>query len=321
MMNKVLIVGLGQIGMGYDLELDPGSYALTHARAFSKHPAFRLVGGVDSLRQRCELFEKHYGCHAGTDLAVALADISPDIVVIASPTPRHGTVLSTILELSKPKLILCEKPLSFDINEARSMVSACKARGCLLYVNYMRRSEPGALEVKRRLVEGLIGTPVKGVVWYSKGLFNNGSHFFNLLEFWLGGMKEFKIIEPGRLWDDVDPEPDVQVTFDNGTVHFLAAREEFFSHHEIDLVAQNGRLRYEQGGRRIVWQAAVADQTVSGYTALSTPGETIKSEALRSQWHVVNQLVACLEGRQADVCNGAEALQTLESLTEISAKL
>lgn len=320
-MNKVLIVGLGQIGMGYDLELAPGAFVLTHARAFGTHPGFRLVAGVDSLRQRCELFEKHYGGYSSTDLAAALGQAAPDIVVIASPTPQHGAVLRTVLEQSKPKLILCEKPLSFDIAEARSMVAACKAHDCLLYVNYMRRSEPGALEVKRRLTEGLIETPVKGVAWYSKGLFNNGSHFFNLLEFWLGGMKGFKIIEPGRLWDGVDPEPDVQVTFDQGTVNFLAAREECFSHHEIELVAQNGRLRYEQGGGKILWQAAVADPTVEGYTVLSATGETIESESPRSQWHVANQLAACLAGQHAEVCSGDAALQTLESLIAIRDKL
>lgn len=320
-MNKVLIVGLGQIGMGYDLELEPDTVVLTHARAFSTYPGFRLVGGVDPLRHRCELFEKHYGCYSSTDLTTALGQTAPDVVVIASPTQQHGAVLRAVLEQSRPRLILCEKPLSFDLDEARSMTVDCKAHDCLLYVNYVRRSEPGALEVKRRLMEGLIGTPVKGVAWYSKGLFNNGSHFFNLLEFWLGGMKGFKIIEPGRLWDGVDPEPDVQVTFDHGTVNFLAAREECFSHHEIELVAQNGRLRYEQGGGKISWQAAVVDTTVEGYTVLSPAGETILSESLRSQWHVANQMADCLAGRRADACSGAAAIQTLESLTAIRAKL
>ena len=321
LMNKVLIVGLGQIGMGYDLELSPDAFALTHARAFGTHPAFRLAGGVDPLSQRCELFEKHYACHAGTDLAAALVETSPDVVIIASPTSQHGAVLHAVLEQSKPRLILCEKPLSFDIDEARSMVAACKAHDCLLYVNYMRRSEPGAIEVKRRLVGGLIDTPIKGVAWYSKGLFNNGSHFFNLLELWLGCMTGFKIIEPGRTWDGIDPEPDVQVTFEQGTVCFLAARDEYFSHHEIDLVAPNGRLRYEQGGGRIVWQAARVDPTFEGYTVLSSAGELIESEGIRSQWHVVNQLAACLAGRPANVCCGAVALQTLESLTAITAKI
>lgn len=320
-MHNVLIIGLGQIGMGYDLELDSDAFVLTHARAFETHPSFRLVGGVDLLQQRCELLGKHFNCYSSTDLVAALRQTAPDIVVISSPTRQHGTVLRTVLEQSKPRLILCEKPLSFDIEEARSMVAACKAHDCLLSVNYMRRSEPGALEVKRRLLNGLITTPVKGVAWYSKGLFNNGSHFFNLLELWLGSMKEFKIVEPGRLWDGFDPEPDVQVIFERGTVSFLAAREECFSHHEIELVAQNGRLRYEQGGGKIVWQAAVADPTVDGYTVLSSAGETIQSEGFRSQWHVSNQLAAYLEGQHADVCSGAAALQTLESLVAIRDKL
>lgn len=321
MTNKVLIVGLGQIGMGYDLELKPEDFVLTHARAFDMHPEFRLVGGVDPLWQRCELFEKHYDCYSSTDLGAALGQTSPDIVVIAPPTQQHGSVLRTVLERSKPKLILCEKPLSFDIAEAREMAAACKAHDCLLYVNYMRRSEPGALEVKRRLMEGLIGTPVKGVAWYSKGLFNNGSHFLNLLEVWLGSIKRLKIIEPGRLRDGVDPEPDVQITFDQGTVNFLAVQEECFSHHEIELVARNGRLRYEQGGGKILWQAAVADPTVEGYTVLSSAGETIKSEGFRSQWHVANQLATYLDGHHAEICSGAAALQTLESLIAIRAKL
>lgn len=320
-MYRVLVVGLGQIGLGYDLELDPDAYVLTHARAFHTHQGFQLVGGVDPSRQRRELFEKSYRCYSGDDLAVALRQTEPDVVAIAAPTQQHGAVLRSVLEQAKPRLILCEKPLSFNLDEARSMVAACKARSCLLYVNYMRQSEPGALEVKRRLMQGLIGIPVKGVAWYTKGLVHNGSHFFNLLELWLGEMKGFKIIEPGRLWDSVDPEPDFQVTFDHGTVNFLAAREECFSHHEIELVAQNGRLRYEQGGRKIVWQAAVNDPAVEGYTVLSSVCETITSESNRSQWHVANQLAACLAGRNADVCSGAAALRTLESLTAIKAKL
>src|SRR5688500_6128913 len=124
--------------MGYDIELDPSADVLTHARAFHVHPKFRLVGGVDPSSQRCEIFEKHYRCYSSTDLDAALVKTQPDVVVIAAPTPHHGTVLRQVLEGCKPRLILCEKPLSFDIDEARAMVAACKASDCLLYVNYMR---------------------------------------------------------------------------------------------------------------------------------------------------------------------------------------
>ncbi len=318
---KVLIVGLGRIGMGYDLDLDSRTFVQTHPRAFELHPRFELVGGVDPAPQRCELFKKRYGGFSGSDLGSALKHTRPDIVVIASPTQQHKAVLQTVLERSEPRVVLCEKPLSYDIDEARWMVSACKANDCSLYVNYGRRSEPGAIEVKRRLMQDLIRTPVKGVTWYSKGLFNNGSHFFNLLEFWLGPMKRFQVIEPGRLWDGLDPEPDVQVAFEGGAIIFLAAREECFTHHEINLVARNGRLSYERGGQRITWEAAVTDPAVPGYSVLSTCGEIIRSEGARIQWHVVEQLAARLDGRDASLCSGDQALQTLESLTTIQRKL
>ena len=60
MVNKCLIIGLGQIGMGYDFNLEPAHYILSHAQAFSEHPEFELVGGVDSNKQRCIDFEEKF---------------------------------------------------------------------------------------------------------------------------------------------------------------------------------------------------------------------------------------------------------------------
>ena len=321
MMHSVLIVGLGAIAMGYDLGATASDFVLTHAKAFSLHPDFRLAGGVDADPARCALFEKHYGATAGTDLVAALATTRPDVVVIAVPTTQHAAVLKAVLQYGKPKLILCEKPLSYDLAEAAGMVEACRTHRCLLYVNYLRRVDPGVGEVKRRLMDGRIATPVKGVVWYTKGLLHNGSHFSNLLEFWLGPIEDFTIINPGRRWDNSDPEPDVQVRFASGSMTFLAAKEEDFSHHEIQFVAPNGCLRYEQGGGRILWQAAIPDPTVAGYTVLCASGEEIRSEGHTLLWHVADQISACLAGKPSDLCSGEDALKSLEALLRMKEKL
>ena len=41
------MVGLGQIGMGYDYKLNDEKYILTHCQTINIHPDFELVGGVD----------------------------------------------------------------------------------------------------------------------------------------------------------------------------------------------------------------------------------------------------------------------------------
>ena len=321
MKYKVLLIGLGQVGMGYDFDVtDPGIVS-SHAKAFSSHPDFHLAGGVDPNPGACGRFVERYGCWAGSDLIEGLNNVGPDVVVVASPTECHAEAVRLSLLHAKPKLILCEKPLAYSLEEAETMVAACRKAHCLLNVNYLRRVEPGALEIKRRLQNGSIGMPVKGVLWYTKGLLHNGSHFSNLLEFWLGRIESFKIVNSGRVWADKDVEPDIQVKFATGEVSFLATKEECFAHHEIQLVAPNGCLRYEQGGAKILWQAAASDPDFPEYTTLSLPGEKIATEVQRLQWHVADNVSACLRGASSSLCSGDAALQTLEALLNMKAAI
>jgi predicted dehydrogenase len=229
--------------------------------------------------------------------------------------------IRSVLEEAAPRAILCEKPMGFELAQGAAIEHLCHDRKCNLYVNYMRRSDPGAVEVRRRLDSGEVQTPVRGVVWYSKGLMNNGSHFFNLLQYWLGSMQDFAIIRSGRLWAGEDPEPDVQVAFDGGVVTFLAAKEEDFSHYEVELVARNGKLRYVDGGRTILWRPAVPDPALEGYTVLRSIPEIIESDMNRSQWNVAAQLAEALDGRSAHLCDGSDGLRTLEALSLIRGKL
>lgn len=316
MIRSVLIVGLGQIGVGYDLHLDANLHVYSHARAFNSHPAFRLIGGVDPNARQRDVFTNAYGCPAFSELAAALEYRQPDVVVLAVPTSLHAGTLQQVLDQSRPSAILCEKPLSYSVGEARVMTQICLAHGVSLYVNYMRRSDVGVVEIKRRLDAGEIAGPVKGVVWYSKGFLHNGSHFFNLLEYWLGTMQGFLELNPGRHWNKTDREPDVQIRFERGTVVFLAAWEEAFSHYTVELLSPSGRLRYEKSGKLIQWQSLHPDGFLEGYSVLADP-EFLVSGMDRSQLQVVEQLANGLDGRDAHLCSGVEALFTLESMNRV----
>lgn len=309
-----LIVGLGQIGMGYDLGLDPSKHVYSLARAFQMHPAFHLAGGVDPEPGRRILFEANYGTSAFTDLDAAIASCEPEVVVVATPTHLHDQTVRRVLELVSPRAILCEKPLAYELAEARAIVKRCSDAGVALYVNYMRRADPGVIEVRRRIDAGQICFPLKGVCWYSKGLIHNGSHFVNLLRYWLGELTSTTILDAGRPWGSMDREPDVRLVFERGAIVLLAAREEDFSHHTIELVSSNGRLKYERGGRLIEWQGVEPAVAATGHRMLTPSAEIIASGMERYQWHVANQLAAALKGETAQLCDGAEGLRTLESL-------
>lgn len=314
--EKCLLIGLGQIGMTYDLKLDPSAAVYTHARAISLHPAFELIGAVDPSSRHRMLFEQLYRRPAYADIGESLGAGIPSVVVIASPTETHSKVLTEVLRL-RPKVILCEKPLSFNLLEARKLVGDCESAGIKLYVNYMRRADPGAIEVKRRIDSTLISAPIKGSAWYSKGLVHNGSHFFNLLEFWLGEFKYGKKLDVGRNSHCNDPEPDIFIEFERGKVVFQAAWEEAYSHYTIELISPSGRLRYEQGGKCISWQAVEADPNFPSYNVLQSISEVIPNGLERYQWHVFDQLAAALAGEDTSLCTGRQALTTLEAINQI----
>jgi predicted dehydrogenase len=317
MRNRVLLIGLGKIGMDYDFDEADPDVVTTHAKAFGTHPDFELVGGVDLDMTACSRFSSRYGGWVGSDLVEGLKLTKPDVVVIASPTSHHAECVRLILLHTKTKLILCEKPLAYSLEEAEYIVTVCREANCLLYVNYPRRIEPGVLEIKRRIQDGSIALPLKGVLWYSKGLLHSGSHFSNLLELWLGQIESFRIIDSGRSLGNEDFEPDVNVKFAGGDVTFLAMKEEDFSHHEIQLVSSKGCLRYEQGGAKILWQIVERDPIFPEYKVLALPGERIPSGGNKLQWHVSNNISACLRGNSSSLCSGEDALKTLKSLLKM----
>jgi len=164
---------------------------------------------------------------------------------------------------------------------------------------------------------GEIETPIKGVVWYSKGLIHNGSHFVNLMRYWLGEPQQTSKIRPGRFWGDRDPEPDFLIEYKDAQIAYLAAKEECFSHYTVELVAKNGRLRYEDGGATIEWQCVIDDPDSPGYRVLNRQPIMLPADMARSQWRVVNQLENALNGNASDLCTGAEALETLRDIYRV----
>ena len=169
------------------------------------------------------------------------------------------------------------------------MIEICESAGVELFVNYIRRADPSAIDVKNRIESNAIAAPIKGIAWYSKGFLHNGSHFFNLLEFWLGSFVKAKVLDSGRLWENQDPEPDVQVEFERGKVVFQAAWEEAYSHYAIELLSPSGRLRYEQGGECITWQSTRTDSNFPDYKVLQSVPEIIASDLNQYQWHVADR--------------------------------
>jgi len=312
------IIGLGKVGQGYDYDYDhvDDSYIKTHATGFSFHGAFDLVAAVDPDVLQCKRFEGKFKCPAYQDVQTMLSLHHPQVISISTPTNLHYQVFQEIVN-NKPEAVLCEKPISDSLKNARHMLELAEENECALLVNYTRRFDPGVILLKKTIQNGEIGEIYKGTAWYSKGFLNNGSHFVDLLVFLFGGVKEIKVIDRGRRWDGQDPEPDVYIRFGDTAVFFLAAREECFSLFDLELVGTKGMIRYTEGGASIEVRQNQPHPDYSGYKILNQKKRIIQSCMKRCQWNVLENLNQFLIGEDSLNSDGRSAIETMEVVENV----
>ncbi|NHC48146.1 Gfo/Idh/MocA family oxidoreductase [Cytophagaceae bacterium 50A-KIRBA] len=288
--------------MGYDIDEGNLDIIQTHCRAIELHPMFELMGAVEPDISLQKLFSKKYKKPVFGQVNTALDQLSADIYVLACPTNLHFSVLKSILEKDKPQVILCEKPLSYQLDEAKEMIQMCESKGVQLLVNYIRRSDLGAIEIKRKIDVEEIQSPIKGICYYSKGFLHNGSHFLNVLKYWLGDVKQFKELSNGKQLNQFDAEPDLYVSFEKGDVVFMSTWDQLNPYHAIELVSKSSKLSYLNGGELIEWR----DRRNSDNVYI------IENSMHRYQWQVFDNIAHLLNGNAFyALCSAGEAYETL----------
>lgn len=303
------VVGLGQIGMGYDYaEIETGR-VLTHASAFQQHPGFKLIAGVSPDPDHRRRFQSRYALPAYTSVDDLYRGLQPDVVGLAVPTDLHLEVMTRILA-HNPRAIICEKPLEESWARVEQIAEICRKSDCSVLVNYFRRFEPGVLEIKRNLEDGSWGNPLSGNVWYSRGLNNNASHLIDLACFLFGDISDIRVIRAGRSVLKNDIEPDFLLKAGGVELCFRAWPSENYALNAFELLLDRGRLRYDNSGHKISFASAQDNPLFPGKLSLGESESAIRNDLERYQWHVVNALFKHLANNEPLSSNIDTALET-----------
>jgi UDP-N-acetyl-2-amino-2-deoxyglucuronate dehydrogenase len=133
-----------------------GRVASQHLRACAKHADRADWAAVcdpdpDRLAQACT----ETGAPGYQSLEALLAEVSPDVVVLASPSGLHPA--QTRLAASAGCHVMCEKPIATDFEAGAEMVRACEEAGVHLFVVKQLRYNPTIQLLHRALHEGRFG--------------------------------------------------------------------------------------------------------------------------------------------------------------------
>ncbi|MFH5800747.1 Gfo/Idh/MocA family protein [Haladaptatus sp. CMAA 1911] len=168
-----------------------------------------------------------------------LDDESLDAVLIVTPNGLHYE--QTVAALDRGLHVLCEKPLTIDLADAKALVERDEASDSVLMVGYQRHLNPGFIEARERWALG-DSTPTfvtaeitqdwrhhfeKGTNWrmntsLSGGghLYTTGTHIIDAILWVTGLTPKYVTARMDYHGDDerLDTQSSIVIEFENGTI-------------------------------------------------------------------------------------------------------
>lgn len=313
---KAGIIGCGNIASKFDET--PGKKPIyTHAGAYFVNPKTELVSAADSnINNLSEFAEKWKVKNIYNDFETMLEKEDLDIVSVCTPKEFHFDAVKCAAKHGV-KVILCEKPFTGSVSEADKLVKYCRDKGAVLAINYTRRYASGHQDVKEIIRNGDLGKIQAVNCFYTKGLFNNGSHIINLLLFFFGTINKVSLI--GRLKKcpmmKEDYDGDIALRFRSGfTATLISADARCYSLFEIDIIGTLGRIRITESGFDITHYRIRNSPIFKGYTELEPKGISITSGMKDTMINAVDNIIKAYEGNEPLLCSGLDGLETLKVL-------
>ena len=185
-MYNVYIIGAGNKGALSDA---PGSgnehKSLSYAHAVKDHPAFKLVGFGDILPEMRIEAERIWNPENSNTI---------DVVVITTPDNSHYDYLKGIADCGFG-LVICEKPLCDNVEQAKEIVELYKKNNVPLLVDYTRRFIPEFRNHRNNIIQGNYGNFIKGYLYFNRGWEHTASHFVDMCLWFNGSMDNIEITE------------------------------------------------------------------------------------------------------------------------------
>ena len=163
-------LGIAVIGAGMAGKSHAAGYRVAPTLYDTTLPPLRYVSIADLNEPLAQATAARYGYerHDTSWEAVVQAD-DVDVVSIVVTNKLHRPILEAALAAGKH--VLCEKPLSDTLDNARAMAQAANDADSIARLGFVYRRAPGLAAIRDLITDGTLGTPlhVSGRYWTDYG--------------------------------------------------------------------------------------------------------------------------------------------------------
>jgi len=231
---RVCVIGMGPIGT-------------LHARLYKEDPLAELVGVCDILPDRAKAAGERFAVPSFLDAPSMLDALRPDVCSVATSGHEQGSDhhKPTIQALEGGCHVLCEKPISNEVDKAAEMVRVARERRRCFGIDFNHRFTPAALLARQWLNDGRLGDLlfVNMALWIGRpGEFASpyfhlkalNPHSIDMMRYFCGDVEKvqcFAMKAPGRnIWSTAS----WNMLFRNGMVGHLTSSYDIARGHPME---------------------------------------------------------------------------------------
>ena len=247
---KAAVVGVGNIGS-------------IHADIYSTLESVDLTAVCDTDKEKADKAASKFNCKAFYSIESLLAEMPMEIASVCTKGEENGGdhYIPTIQLLDAGIHVLGEKPISNNIEHARSMQKRAEEKRVRYGINLNHRFTPSAVKAKEWITNGRIGSihmidltmwidnPVESSPWFHLRALH--PHSFNILNYFVGPVKKVHCFlnkgEGRKIWTNAQ----INLLFANGVIGHLRGSYDgdfpsgSFGIENLEIVGSKGRIVIE----------------------------------------------------------------------------
>ncbi|MFC5648774.1 Gfo/Idh/MocA family protein [Paenibacillus solisilvae] len=307
------------------LLIGAGSMGGNHAMCYSQMKGITLAGIVELSQEKGEELAARVGTKAFPSLEEALSHLdNVDVVDVCLPTFLHKEYVMKAADAGKH--VICEKPLSGTLENAREMIDYCKEKGVRLFVGHVLRFFHEYEQAKKLLDAGAIGPvavartsrgggfPMGWNNWYNDFSSSGGLtldliiHDFDILRWYFGEVE--RVYARGLYPKDPDKLDYSLVTlrFKNGTIAHVEgswAHDGFAM--KFELAGKTGVIDYDSTRDKPIVAVSRADK--QGFIGVAVPESPVKESPYYKE---LKHFLACIANNTESRMTAEDAYKALE---------
>ena len=303
------IIGCGNVAGDYkNKQKITGIY--THADAFSRIKTFNPVACFDLYYKKALKFKKKWDFeNAYSDLNI-LNKLNNELIIVSANTSSHYSILNKILKIkNKPKIVLCEKPLTINRKQCLEIYNRFKKKKIILVVNFHRRWDKTIQKIKKDIQNNLYGRLRVGYCIYNKGLLNTCSHVIDLINLFF---RKIKIVYVGKKkydYDKFDPSVPFIINTKHADINFICSDNEDSNMLEIKLIFERKIIETYDGGMSwIIKDNKDKDILSYDFSFYNHKKNNLKTTYKYAFLNLAKNVYNSIKYKKKILCSGKEAL-------------